>query len=138
VVRLPSAEAGAAKAPTASPPGPQRRLRVLVVDDNRDAAESLADLIRLLGHEVDVAHEGPSALETARARPPDVVLCDIGLPAMSGYDVARALRSQGARARLVAVSGYAQPEDVARAAEAGFDRHVAKPPSPAEIERLLS
>jgi CheY-like chemotaxis protein len=72
----------------------------------------------------------------ARAFAPDVVLCDIGLPGMTGYEVARALRAGGGL--LVAVSGYAQPEDVARAVEAGFDAHVAKPPDLGEIERLLA
>jgi CheY-like chemotaxis protein len=71
--------------------------------------------------------------------PPDVVLCDIGLPGLSGYEVARALRaSPPGPMKLIAVSGYAQPEDVARAAEAGFDRHIAKPPDPDEILRALS
>ena len=108
------------------------------MDDNRDAAEALAEVVGQLGHEVEVANDGPSALAMAHARPPDVVLCDIGLPDMSGYEVARALRSGGEHARLVAVSGYARPEDVARAAEAGFDRHLAKPLSPDELEGLLA
>jgi PAS domain S-box-containing protein len=115
------------------------RRRVLVVDDNRDAAESLAELVELFGHEAEVAFDGPSALAKAQANPPDVVLCDIGLPGMDGYAVARALRSGDARSpRLVAVSGYAQPEDVARAREAGFDDHIAKPPPPEHIERALA
>jgi PAS domain S-box-containing protein len=113
--------------------------RVLVVDDNPDAAESLADLLRMLGHSVEVAYDGPMAIERARANPPDVVLCDIGLPGMSGYDVAQALRATAAeRMRLIALSGYAQPEDVKHAIEAGFDVHVAKPCDPEEIERLLA
>ncbi len=124
-------EGGASAAPAAR--------RVLVVDDNRDAAESLADLVSMLGHATEVAYDGPSALEKARAHPPDVVLCDIGLPGMDGYEVARALRAQhGPAIQLVAVSGYAQPEDVRRAGEAGFDAHLAKPPDPLEIERILT
>jgi len=112
---------------------------VLVVDDNDDAAESLAELVEMFGHVAEVAHDGPAALAKARANPPDVVLCDIGLPGMSGYDVARALRaSAGGALELVAVSGYAQPEDLRAALEAGFDRHVAKPPDPDELERLLA
>lgn len=112
--------------------------RVLVVDDNRDAAESLSDLVAMLGHSGEVAFDGPSALEKARAFHPEIVLCDIGLPGMSGYEVARALRAEhGPALRLIAVSGYAQPEDVRRAAEAGFDAHLAKPPDPLDIERLL-
>ncbi|MFT3915194.1 MAG: response regulator [Anaeromyxobacteraceae bacterium] len=113
---------------------------MLVVDDNRDAAESLAEVVELFGHDPEVAFDGPSALERARARPPDVVLCDIGLPGMDGYEVARALRADPrlAHARLVAVSGYARPEDRRRAAEAGFDRHVAKPPDLVQLEEILS
>ena len=113
--------------------------RVLVVDDNVDAAHSLAEIIELLGHTADVANDGPTAIEKVRANPPDVVLCDIGLPGMSGYEVARALR-RGALdgVQLIAVSGYAQPEDVKRAIEAGFDGHIAKPCDPEMIERLLS
>jgi CheY-like chemotaxis protein len=113
--------------------------RVVVVDDNRDAAESLADLVRMLGHGADVAYDGPTAIEKVRADPPDVVLCDIGLPGMSGYEVAQVLRASHAKGtKLIAVSGYAQPEDVKRAIEAGFDDHVAKPCDPDQIRRLLS
>jgi CheY-like chemotaxis protein len=116
-----------------------RRLRVLVVDDNRDAAESLAELVEMFGHEAEVAFDGPSAIAKARANPPHVVLCDIGLPGMDGYAVARELRAMRPHGvQLVAVSGYALAEDQARAAEAGFALHVAKPPDPSQIERLLA
>jgi PAS domain S-box-containing protein len=140
VVRLPLALPPAPAEPRAAPGERRRAARlVLVVDDNADAADTLAELVRLLGHDVQVAYDGPSALQAARASRPDVVLCDLGLPGMDGYDVARALRAGGgAPLRLVAVSGYAQPDDVRRAADAGFDAHVAKPPDPAEIERLLA
>jgi PAS domain S-box-containing protein len=112
---------------------------ILVVDDNRDAAETLAELLKMVGHQVVVAHDGPSALALVKADPPDVVLCDIGLPGMDGYEVARQLRAGGAREmRLVAISGYAQPEDVARATEAGFDAHVAKPLDPEELARIIA
>jgi CheY-like chemotaxis protein len=111
---------------------------VLVVDDNADAAESLADLLRMLGHDVELAYDGPTAVAKVGSSMPDAVFCDIGLPGMSGYDVARAVRSGGRRVRLVALSGYAQPEDVKRATEAGFDAHVAKPPDPEHIARLLA
>jgi CheY-like chemotaxis protein len=112
---------------------------VLVVDDNVDAAESLAEVLKIAGHEVEVAFDGPTAIDKVRVNPPDVVLCDIGLPGMSGYDVARRLRASGVNGmQLIAVSGYAQPEDVAKAVEAGFDGHVAKPCDPEEIERLLT
>jgi signal transduction histidine kinase/CheY-like chemotaxis protein len=116
----------------------RRARKVLVVDDNVDAAESLADLVRLLGHEVEVAFDGPSAIRSAAASRPDVVLCDIGLPGMDGYAVAQAIRAGGCDGRLVAVTGYAQPEDVQRAAAAGFDGHVPKPPDAAVLERLLA
>jgi CheY-like chemotaxis protein len=138
-VRIPLASPiEVAAPPAAGPPAPPRR--VLVIDDNADAAETLKDLLELRGHSVRVALDGPSALRAARAFQPDVVLCDIGLPGMSGYDVARALRADDAlrHALLVALSGYAQPEDARRAAEAGFDRHVAKPAGAEEIERLLA
>ena len=111
---------------------------MLVVDDNEDAALTLAELIGLSGHSTTVAHDGPTALDLARAGRPDIVLCDIGLPGMSGYEVARALRGErGADLLLVAISGYAQPEDVRRALEAGFDHHLAKPPRLVDVERLL-
>jgi PAS domain S-box-containing protein len=139
VLRIPALAAAAprrAPEPDAAPGEGGRR--VLVVDDNVDAAESLADVVRMLGHDVEVAYDGPTALARARAAPPDVVLCDIGLPGMSGYDVARALRADGPRGgHLVAVTGYALPEDVARALAAGFDAHVPKPVDPEEIRRLI-
>jgi PAS domain S-box-containing protein len=141
VVRLPMlAGMGPVVPAQGSRAGAQRTLRVLVVDDNVDAAETLAEVVRMFGHQVDVAHDGRSAVEKATAGAHDVILCDIGLPGMSGYEVARALRSNpglGA-VRLVAVSGYAQPEDVQRAADAGFVDHLAKPPDPAKLEALLS
>ncbi len=112
--------------------------RVLIVEDNVDSAESLADVVRMLGHRVEVAYDGPAAIEKARADPPDVVLCDIGLPGMTGYEVAKALRATaGDGMQLIALSGYAQPEDIKRAIEAGFNAHVAKPCNPEKIERLL-
>jgi CheY-like chemotaxis protein len=108
--------------------------RVLVVDDNRDAADSLGELLGVMGHEVAVVYDGIAALERASSEPFDVVLCDLGLPGLDGYQVARALRERGVSSRLVAVSGYAQPEDLARSQEAGFDGHVVKPP---DVERIL-
>jgi PAS domain S-box-containing protein len=141
-VRLPLAEPRPATAAgTRSASGPAAaggRRRVLVVDDNVDAADTLAALVRMLGHDVDVAYDGPTALEKFVAERPAVVLCDVGLPGMSGYEIAREVRARhDGPVRLVAVTGYAQPEDVRRAKEAGFDAHVAKPPDPEQIERLL-
>ena len=112
---------------------------VLVVDDNQDAADSLAELLRGAGHQVEVAYTGMSALAKVRACRPEVVLCDLGLPELCGYDVAKAIRREHPRSiRLVAVSGYARPEEVRRSLEAGFDAHVAKPAEPADIERWLA
>ncbi len=142
VLRLPlpgALETCHGHATSASPEHTNGTRRVLVVEDNADAAASLADLLRTFGHDVEVAHDGTTALTMARTRRPDVVLCDIGLPGMSGYDVAQALRTMRHRGmRLVAVTGYARPEDVKRASEAGFDAHVAKPFDPETIDGLVS
>jgi CheY-like chemotaxis protein len=108
------------------------------VDDNVDAAESLALLLRLAGHEVRVVHDGPAALETAQAYHPDAVLLDIGLPGMSGYEVAERLRAEpGGAALLVALTGYGRQEDRRRSQAAGFDVHLTKPVAPEELERVL-
>jgi CheY-like chemotaxis protein len=123
------------------PPAPAAaRRRALIVDDNRDAAESLAALIGLAGHEVRVAHDGPTALTVAEAFRPEVVLLDIGLPGMTGYDVARALRNRPptAGAVLAALTGYGQDEDRRQSREAGIDVHLVKPPDPEAIRRLLA
>ncbi len=114
--------------------------RVLIIEDHADAAESLRELLELEGHEVWVAHNGPAGLRHALEHHPDVVLCDIGLPGMDGYDVARALRAEQSLAGtlLVALTGYALPEDLQRAAEAGFDRHMAKPPSLEHLRQTLA
>ncbi|MGH8638600.1 MAG: ATP-binding protein, partial [Burkholderiales bacterium] len=111
--------------------------RALIVDDNKDAADSLAQLVSLFGHAAEVAYDGATALARARASPPDVVLCDLGLPGLTGYDVARALRAERSGIRLVAISGYAQPEDIAAAKEAGFEQHIAKPIDPEAVRNLL-
>lgn len=122
----------------ASPTTHERRF-VLVVDDNRDAADSLAEWLRHTGHHVEVAYSGLSALASVRALQPDVVICDLGLPEITGYDFALAVRRESARPiRLVAHSGYSRPEEVSRCIECGFDAHVAKPAPPQYIERVLS
>lgn len=114
--------------------------RVLVIEDNVDAAESLREALELGDHAVALAHSGPEGIEMARRVRPEVVFCDIGLPGMDGYAVAHTLRHDAdpgvRRAFLVALSGYALPEDVAKARSAGFDRHVAKPPSIDQLERI--
>ena len=102
---------------------------MLLVDDNADAAESLGALLELAGHHVALAHRGQDGLVHAQREPPDAVLCDIGLPDIDGYEVARRFRADPALRRRDpgALSGYALDEDLRRAEEAGFDAHVAKP-----------
>lgn len=116
-----------------------RKRRVLVADDNRDAANSLAMLLRMEGHEVDVVHDGPSAIESIRARKPDVAILDIGMPGMDGYEVARLAREAFANGELtlVAVTGWGQKNDVARAMASGFDHHFTKPLEPSSLAALL-
>jgi PAS domain S-box-containing protein len=113
--------------------------RVLVIEDNQDAADSLRDVLEFEQHRVEVAYSGRDGLEKARAFHPDVVLCDIGLPGMDGYAVARAMRADPelGHVGLVAVSGYTQADDVAIATEAGFDAHLAKPPSFEKLKLVL-
>jgi PAS domain S-box-containing protein len=114
--------------------------RILIVEDNADAAESLRDVLALAGHAVAVAHGGRDGIEQARTWRPDVVLCDIGLPDFDGYAVARALRADPALGGvlIVALTGYALAEDVARAGEAGFDAHLAKPPTAERLREVLA
>jgi PAS domain S-box-containing protein len=114
----------------------RERRRVLVVDDNRDAADLLAETLRLQGHETAVAYDGPTALVMAAELRPDLAFLDIGLPVMDGYELARRLRTMGLRPlTLVAITGYGQPADRARSAAAGFDQHLVKPVG---IERALA
>ncbi len=114
-------------------------MRVLVVDDNVDAAQMLHTLLEHLGHELAMAHDGERALELAREFRPDVALLDIGLPVIDGYEVARRLRQEiGNKIRLVAVTGYGQESDRKRTREAGFDRHLVKPIAFDELATLLA
>jgi CheY-like chemotaxis protein len=124
----------AAEAPAAA------RRRVLVVDDNRDAALSLAMLLRLTGNETQTAHDGLEALDVAAAFRPEVVLLDIGMPRLNGYDTARRIRQQpwGQGMVLVAVTGLGQEADRRRAQEAGFNFHLVKPVEPAALKQLLA
>jgi signal transduction histidine kinase/ActR/RegA family two-component response regulator len=141
VVRLPLGEAPALEAQTTQPaPLPARRCRILIVEDNADAADSLRTLLELDGHEVRTERTGTAALEAARGFQPEVVLCDIGLPGMDGYEVARALRRApgGAEPLLIALTGYAADGDQERTAQAGFDHHFAKPPDLERLNRLLA
>jgi PAS domain S-box-containing protein len=145
-VRLPVLP-GSARAPLSPPAvsvrqraaGTRTQLRVLVVDDNVDAEQSLTLLVRMHGHEVRAAHEGMEALRQAKGFRPQVVLLDIGLPGMNGYDVARRLRRapETAQAVLVAVTGYGQSEDREEALEAGFQHHLVKPVEPLALLALI-
>ncbi|HEX2222893.1 MAG TPA: response regulator, partial [Thermoanaerobaculia bacterium] len=124
----------------AEPPQQERRRRCLLIEDNLDAAESMGLLLELSGHEVALAHDGPSGVEEALRFQPEVILCDIGLPGgMDGYAVARALRAEPGLevAYLIALTGYGQEEDQRRAREAGFDAHMTKPADPDALRRLL-
>jgi len=120
-------------------PAPRHGRRVLIADDNQDAADSLGMILELAGHEVRVAHGGHQALQVAAEFHPDAVLLDIGMPDLNGYETARALRATpgGADLELIALTGWGHPDDKLRAAEAGFDRHLTKPVDPAELEELL-
>jgi two-component system, sensor histidine kinase len=119
--------------------GPPKR-RILVVDDNRDAAESLAILLRMLGHDVRTVYDGPQAIAQAEIYRPDLLLLDIGLPGMDGYEVARRLRLEprASGAKLVALTGYAREEDRRRAQAAGFDYHLVKPVAFESLKKLLA
>ncbi|HLJ94820.1 MAG TPA: PAS domain S-box protein [Gemmataceae bacterium] len=143
VVRLPAGK-GTAKQEVGEPQGqaasPPASRRVLVVDDNTDAAESIAMLLRLWGHRVRVAYTGPEALRAAEEYQPDVAFLDIGLPGMDGYEVARRLRQQPTfqRTVLAAVTGYGQEDDRRRSAEAGFNHHLTKPVAPETLQKILA
>ncbi len=126
----------AKQAPPGAIPSPRR---ILIVDDNVEAALTLAELLALDGHETHVAHDGPSAVEAARRLSPDVAILDIGLPGFDGFEVARRLRAEPELRGLllVALSGWVQPDDRARSREAGFDHHLAKPVQLKSLELVL-
>ena len=114
--------------------------RILVVDDNRDATETLAALLQLSGHETATAYDGKSAIEIAESFRPDVLLLDIGMPELNGYEVARRVRALpwGADTTLVALTGWGQEDDRRRSQEAGFDAHLVKPVDHAQLMELLA
>jgi CheY-like chemotaxis protein len=141
--RLPSEDA--AREGTARDPAPNRaaaapgaRHTVLVVDDNRDAADTLAELVRILGHAAEATYDGDAALAAAERLRPDVVFLDLALPSLDGYEVARRLRSGAANVRLVALSGFGRADDRARSRAAGFDEHLVKPADLAAIRTALA
>jgi len=141
VVRLPlAAGAEAAVAAPAPPPNEATPMRVLVVDDNRDAADSLGVLLGFLGYVVEVAHDGLGALRAVERFLPSLVLLDLGMPEMDGYEVARRLRAQpdGHALVLVALTGWGQEEDRLRSRQAGFDHHLVKPTDIDALQRLFA
>jgi CheY-like chemotaxis protein len=146
VVDLPVAEGSTPceRRPVAPAPGPGSEAvqaqRVLLADDNRDAADMLSTLLRLAGHEVLTAYDGPSALELVLRHRPEVVVLDIGMPGLNGYEVARQVRARaGARQPLlVAATGWGQQEDRRKATAAGFDAHLTKPFDPRALTELMA
>ena len=138
VVRLPVLTAYSRLAPREPPAAkPTLPRRILVVDDNRDAAESLAMLLKLSGHEVHTAHDGLDAVEAAAKFKPDVILLDLGLPKLNGYEAARRIRERRGDVVLVALTGWGQEKDRRRSAEAGFDTHIVKPVDYNALTKLL-
>jgi signal transduction histidine kinase len=141
VVRLPSLSGVVAARDENNPTSPNqsRPLRVLVVDDNINVAEALGMQLEMLGHEAHLVHTGPATIDAVQALRPDVVLLDLGLPGMNGYEVAEHLRRDGGTngLTLIAISGYGQEEDLARSKQAGFDRHLVKPASSEALQAAL-
>jgi PAS domain S-box-containing protein len=141
-VRLPALDSSTVSRPSeAKPPAigtPPRR--IALIEDNEDSREMLRVSLEMAGHEVGVAADGPSGLELVQRRGPDVVLVDVGLPGMDGYEVARRIRAmpEGRRIRLIALTGYGQQEDRRRSRESGFDAHLVKPIDPARLMSALS
>jgi PAS domain S-box-containing protein len=141
-VHLPGASRSVVSAPAvrATLNGHAVHKRILLADDNRDAAESLAIILRLEGHEVEVAHDGATALQSFTSRRPDVALLDIGMPKFNGFEVAQQIRAQpeGQHVLLIAITGWAQDSDRARSRAAGFDHHLTKPVEPDVLIELLA
>jgi PAS domain S-box-containing protein len=142
LVRLPllAARASGPLRPADRGDGQARHLRVLLVEDNLDAAETLGELMEIWGHDVHVVHQGQAGVEGARTIRPDVILLDIGLPGMDGFEVARRIRDEPdlARTPLFALTGYGQEADRRRSHDAGFDEHLTKPVNPMQLQRLLA
>ena len=126
--------------PALTPQPPVHRFKILVVDDNHDSALSMSMMLSIMGHETRTAHDGETAVATAETFLPDVVLLDIGLPKLNGYEVAQRIRekSWGASMYLIAVTGWGQEEDRQRSSEVGLNVHMVKPVEPAALEKLLA
>jgi CheY-like chemotaxis protein len=132
---IPSFKEHPMPSPTSRPPGRS----ILIIEDNADARDALRILLELDGHVVEATGEGTEGLQIAQAHDPDIALVDIGLPGLDGFEIARRLRASGSRRPvLVALTGYSEPEDRRRAAEAGFDSLLVKPVDPSTLSRLLS
>jgi CheY-like chemotaxis protein len=143
VVRLPvvvESSEPVAPAEKDEPPAPKSSLRILIVDDNRDAADSLVMLLRLMGNDTRTAYDGQEGVDVAGEFRPDVMLLDIGLPKLDGHEACRRIRAQswGKNVVLIAVTGWGQEEDRRRSHEAGFDHHMVKPVDPQELVKLLA
>jgi CheY-like chemotaxis protein len=119
---------------------PIRSHRILIVDDNADAADSLAQLLEIMGNKVQTAYDGVAGIKAAGAFRPGVVLCDIGMPKVNGYETARCIRAEewGKSIVLVALTGWSQEDDIQKSADAGFDHHLVKPVEPAALLKLLT
>jgi CheY-like chemotaxis protein len=143
VVRLP-AVVGSAGPKAASgkdgPAAPQSSLRILIVDDNRDSTDSLVMLLRLMGNDTRTAYDGQQGVDVAGEFRPDVIMLDIDLPKLNGYEACQCIREQswGKNAVLIAVTGWGQEEDRRLSREAGFDYHMVKPVDPQELMKLLA
>ena len=141
IVRIPAvpAQREQVQSPEGTTATAQKPRRVLIADDNVDSATVLAILLRASGHEVQTVHDGMAALESSKSFRPDLVILDIGMPKVNGYDVARQIRSRGdSHVTLVAITGWGQEEDKRRARESGFDQHLTKPVDVAALERILA
>jgi CheY-like chemotaxis protein len=138
VVRLPSTAPVGESPASREKRGAAKGVRVLVADDNRDAADSLARILALLGHEVRVAYDGAAAIALAREFHPRAAILDIGMPGMNGYEAAGRLRGALGRAvTLIAATGWGQESDRRRAVQAGFDHHLTKPVDPDALDDIL-
>jgi CheY-like chemotaxis protein/two-component sensor histidine kinase len=137
---LPLAEAPESDTPTGATPSAlaSRQLDVLVVDDNRDSADSMTLLVEMLGHQARATYDGPEALDSFEATRPQVVLLDLSMPGMTGFDVIRRMRDEGTRVIVAAMTGLGSDEDRARTRAAGFDAHLVKPVDLPELERVLA